>query len=259
MGGRGSRSSGGGTGGAGGVIGIANQWGTAGAPVQPRVTPTQQQASASNNANFPDTDDSDFHTLHGGRNYYQSQTMNIDTKMAVQDYLNDRAMTGSMYSPSQVMNGKLRTGQKLSVAEQANYDSLNEGMHNLGENLNLTRYDRAGFAQRLGINVATATQADLNAVVGTTFDDPAFVSTSFNNFRNAPAGNSFTDKVCRQNIKAPAATQALMPGIGPGGDFGEIILAPNQHYRVTGARFTGQTGRSGGNYYRQIEFDIEVF
>ena len=54
--------------------------------------------------------------------------------------------------------------------------------------------------------------------------------------------------VIKMNIKAPAKTQALMPGTGKGGDFGEMILAPNQTYRITGVRFTGKQGRSGANY-----------
>ena len=50
-----------------------------------------------------------------------------------------------------------------------------------------------------------------------------------------------------------------MPGTGPGGNFGEFVFAPNQNYRITGVRWTGQRGRSGAKYYKQIELDVEMF
>lgn len=226
----------------------------------PTIVPTQTAAQTANNARFSDTDTAPFHDLYNGRQYYQDQTFGIDTRMAIQDYLHDQAAQGTLYSPSQLLNGKLRDGQPLTANEQYMYDSMVEGMHNLGYNVNLTRYARVDFVQRLGIaNYQNMTQAQLQkTLVGQSYRDAAFVSTSYNNFKNAPAGNPFTDKAVKINYKAPASTQALMPGNGPGGALGEIILGPNQNYVITGVRFTGKTGRSGASQYKQIEFDVEI-
>ena len=86
--------------------------------VQPKAVATAAQANAANNARFKDTDNSPYHDLYNGRQYYQDQTFGIDTRMALQDYLNDQPMTGSLYSPSQVLNHKMRTGQPLTANEQ---------------------------------------------------------------------------------------------------------------------------------------------
>lgn len=95
--------------------------------------------------------------------------------------------------------------------------------------------------------------------MGQTYTDHSFLSASCNKFSKAPGRNSFTDKAVKLNIKAPASAQALMPGTGPGGNFGEFVFAPNQNYRITGVRWTGQRGRSGSKYYKQIELDVEIY
>ena len=56
------------------------------------------------------------------------------------------------------------------------------------------------------------------ALVGKSFSEAGFISTSYNNFAKAPnGGKPFTDKTVKINYKAPAKTQALMPKIGAGG------------------------------------------
>lgn len=212
------------------------------------------------NSKFSDTDSAPFHDLYNGRQYYQDQDFGIDTRMALVDYLQNQPTTGSLYSPSQQLNHAMRQGSALTANQQFMVDALTDGMHNLGYNLNLTRYDRVDFIKNLGVsNFSNMPISQIQqALVGKTYTDKAFVSTSYNNFKNAPPGNSFTDKAVKINIKAPASTQALMPGNGPGGQLGEVVLAPNQTYEITGVRFTGKQGRSGSRYYKQIELDVTV-
>lgn len=237
---------------------------------QPQVVPTQQQAQQANASAFSPTDDGDYTELYNGRQYYQQQTFNIDTALAIQDYLHDQPVAGSLYSPSQELNYAMQKGRKLTPNQQYMVDSLMDGMHPLGHNLTLTHFGRVGYLDTLGAlaggkitaaNFESMTPAQLQAAfVGLEYTEDKFVSTSYNGFKKAPnGGKPFTDKAVKFNYKAAAGVQALMPGIGPGGNLGEIILAPGQHYRITGVRFTGKPGRSGANTYKQIEFDVEVY
>lgn len=227
----------------------------------PIAVNTATQAQTMNNQTFSATDSADYHDLYAGRQYYQSQAFGIDTRMALQDYLNNQNMTGSMYVQSQTLNHKMRQGLPLTANEQFMVDALTEGMHNLGYNLNLTRYDRIDFMNRtLGLgNYEGMTESQLKrALVGQTFVDKAFVSTSYNNFKNAPAGNSFTDKAIKITYRAKANTQALMPGNGPGGQLGEMVLAPGQSYKIVDVKYTGKKGRSGGSMHKAVELVVEV-
>lgn len=229
----------------------------------PIAVNTAVQAQNMNNQTFAATDSADYHQLYGGRNYYQSQAFGIDTRMALQDYLNDQNMAGSMYVQSQTLNHKMRKGLPLTANEQFMVDALNDGMHNLGYNLTLTRYDRIGFmndASGLGLgNYENMTESQLKkALIGQTYVDKAFVSTSYNDFKHAPAGNSFTDKAIKINYRAKASTQALMPGNGPGGQLGEIVLAPGQSYKIVDVKYTGKKGRSGASMHKAVEITVEV-
>ena len=161
----------------------------------------------------------------------------------------------------------MKLGLPLTKSQQQMRADLESGMHNLGYNLTLTRFARNGFMDNLsgvaGVDLSKfyyMKESDLKtALVGKTFSEAGFISTSYNNFAKAPnGGKPFTDKAVKINYKAPAKTQALMPKIGGGGDLGEIILAPDLNYKITDIRFTGQKGRSGANYYNQVELDIEI-
>lgn len=226
----------------------------------PTIVQTAQQADALNDQNFSATDTQDYHDLHGGRAYYLNQTFDIDTRMALQDYVADQTEAGSIYSPSQNLNFRLNNDMALTANQEFMRDSLDAGMHNLGENLNLTAYQRIGFVERLGVkNYWNMTEAQLQkTLVGTTFDNKSYISTSYNDFRNAPASNPFTDKAVRIRYQADADVRALMPPRGNGGNLGEIVLGRGLHHEIVGVRFTGDTGRSGANTYPRIEFTIKV-
>ena len=232
-----------------------------GGNAQPQLASTTAQANAANNAKFSATDNSPYHDLYNGRQYYQDQTFDIDTRMALQDYLHDQPTPGSLYSPSQQLNYKMRQGLPLDANEQFMADSLMNGMHNMGYNVNLTRYERVDFMQRLGIqNYDSMSESQLKqAIVGKEYKDTAFGSYSYNNFKNAPAGNPFTDKAVKVTRRTKAGTQVLMPGNGPGGALGEIVVAPNQNVRIVDVKYTGKRGRSGSNYYKQVEVIVEDY
>lgn len=250
MGGRGSRS------------GLTAQ--APSAPATPQAPSAGQKDMSLNddvNENFKATDSANYHELYGGKNYFLSQKINPDTAYALQDYLNPNPQPGETYAISQIINYKLNNGLKLDANEDFITTSIDEGMHNIGYNLTLTRYDRIDFmSDMLGIrNYESMTQQQLqSALIGRTYSPKGFTSTSYNEFRKAPVGNPFTDKAIRLNIKAPAKTQAFMPGKGQGGDFGEIILGRNQTFKITDIRYTGKMGRSGAGYHKSVEIDVEI-
>lgn len=199
--------------------------------------------------------------------YMAAQHFTAATLAAIKTYLDPNGVPGSgpggvQYSPSQILNNKLRKGIALTAADKRMMQGLDAGMHDLGYNANMTRYDRIGFMERLlgGRNYWQMTEQQLkNALIGKTYPDKAYVSASHNRFINAPAGNNFQDKAVEIRIHAKSTTQVLMPGRGPGGDFGEMILGRGQNYKIIDVKMPrGQTGRSGPNYYQKVVVTVEV-
>lgn len=224
---------------------------------------------------FADHDDADFHQLYNGRQYYQQQKLTTAQQKAAANYLEDHPEPGSLYSHSQNMNYMMATGQTLTGKYKQTHDGMMSAMHNIGYNVTLTRYDHAtmvnGLLQTIGAgsNYEKMTQAQLQkALVGRTVNESRFLSTSYNNFKNAPQSTKqiFDSRAVKINYKVKASTKAMMPGKGSGGDFGEIVLAPtngkaNRAGKITGVRLTGQmVRRKGTQTYNQprIEIDIEI-
>ena len=223
-----------------------------GATVQ--TAPTIQQAQNANNANFKDTDTSDYHDLYNGRQYFANQNLTIDQQIACMNYVDPNPMPNSMYSLSQNMNHKLATGQAMNQTESDTYRYLMQSMHNLGYNTKLQRYDHEGFINGLlsRSGVANANYEKMSekqlqqALVGKSFKDNAILSTSYNNFKNAPSSNPFTSRAVKIEYRAKANTQAMMPGNGSGGRFGEILLANTNNYTISGIKFDGRSARAKG-------------
>lgn len=283
MGGRGSRSGltpgTGSIGGGGGGIGPTVNPNQAPSAFQmqaqpPNLANTPQQAQAANASAFPDTDNSPYHQLYNGAQYYQNQNLTADQINAVIQYLRDDREPGSTYSMSQNMNYRMmqngESGKSPTDGMNANqrytYRHMMGAMHNLGYNVNLTRYDHAGFVngllQSYGVrgNMDSMTEAQLkSALVGRSYSEHRFVSTSYNGFKNAPppsAANNwftFTDRQVEIRYSARAAVQAMMPGNGPGGRLGEIVLAPSQgraNFHITNLTLSsGLTQRKQGTPY----------
>ena len=224
---------------------------------------------------FSDTDNSPFHDLYNGRNYYNQQNLDIDTRTALQDYLDQNTVGSSLYNFSQNMNHAVATGQKLNAQQQFAWDSITGAMHNLGYNINLTRYDHGDFLDtRLAGMGITGGHSGMSvsqlkaALVGQSYTDARILSTSYNNFKNATNADTFTSREVKITYRAKASTQALMPGDGPGGRLGEILLGPSgtrghNTYKIVDVKSTGQKARPKGgstSYLTlpQIEVVVEV-
>jgi len=283
MGGRGSRlasrvnaTASGGGGGAGGGAQVNTATPAQQQPQLQQQMPSAQQVQ-NQNANFPDTDTAGFHKLVGGRQYYQNQALDIDARTVLPDYLDPRTTPGSLYSAAQNMNYAIAHGQQLTGQQQFMYDSIQSAMHNLGQNLTLTRYDHGGALDSIlaqsgvtgGRGGLTASQLK-QLLVGKTYSDNRILSTSYNDFKHAGANaGTFTSREIKFSYLAKASTQALMPGNGPGGQFGEILLGAtgtnggHNNYKIVDVKYSGASARvkggsvgSGG--LKQIEIVVEV-
>lgn len=261
MGGRGSTSSGGG-GSAGGSMNIIG--GTA-------LAATPAAALTANASVFSDTDTSNYHDLYGGRQYFQKQNLTIDQQLAVANYLSETPETGSLYSMSQNMNWNMVNGRPLTVQQQYVHDHLQASMHNVGYNINLTRYDHEQMVE--GLLAANGLHGSYDsysigqmksALVGTTFREDRFVSTSYNDFKNAgSSASTFNTRAVKITYQTKASAQGMMPGNGPGGSLGEFILAPGQTARVVDVKYSGRNARKQGQpksslRYKQVELVVEV-
>ena len=224
---------------------------------------------------FADQDDADFHQLHSGAKYYQQQKLTAKQQASVTSYLEAHAEPGSLYSHSQNLNYQMAQGKTLTGKYKQTHDGVMSAMHNIGYNVNLTRYDHADMVNGLlkatgaGSNYEKMSVSKIKkALVGQTINENKFLSASYNDFKNAPAGSKqvFNSRAVKINYKAKADVKAMMPGKGPGGDLGEIILAPtngttNRGGKITDVRLTGQmVRRKGTQMYNQprIEIDIEI-
>ena len=183
-------------------------------------------------------------------------------KNAVDLYVYPHKTNGTLYSPSQQVNNALRKDLPVPAMYQSMVDGMDAAMHELGYNATLTRYDRVGFLQRLlgGKTHEGMTEKQLrDKLIGVSYKDKALVSTSHNDFKNAPPGNPFKDKTVELRIKAKAGTKAMMPGKGPGGDLGEIVLGRNQWFKITDVKMPkGVKGRSGNKWYQKVIIEVEV-
>ena len=262
--GRGRSKAGSGGGGGGGAA----------TPVQVAAVapvPSAAVAAAANADVFSDTDTQGYHDLYNGRGYFQQQSLDAYQKQAIANYLQSQPEAGSLYSLCQNMNYAMATGQPLTAKQQFTKDQLMSASHNLGYNLNLQRYDHPGFVDKLltdaglpsGYQNYSASQIK-KALVGTTYGENKFVSTSYNDFKNAPASSRsvFDTRAIRIEYKAKAKTKALMPGNGPGGALGEIILMPSQgrqNYKIVDAKFSRKMKRrKGTQIYNMPELVLTV-
>lgn len=249
----------------------------------PQIVATAQQAQAANSSVFSATDNAPFHDLYGGQAYFQKQNLTIDQTLATMQYLRSDQEAGTKYSMSQNMNYLMMQnaaqGKPLTAGMNANqlftYRHMMAAMHNLGYNVNLTRYDHGDFVNNL-LRQAGGTKdftqvsvAQLSrALVGKTYGEERMVSTSYNNFKNAPQGSKdvFMNRAVRIEYKAKASAQAMMPGNGPGGRIAEMVLAPSagrQNYKIVGVRYDNavnvrQKGTSHLSSQKQLVLTVEV-
>ena len=250
----------------------------------PQIQPTVQQAQNANSSVFSDTDNAPFHNLYNGAQYFQKQNLTADQINATIQYLRSDQEAGSLYSMSQNMNYLMMmnaaNGLPVTNGMNANqlytYRHLMASMHNLGYNINLTRYDHGEFVNNMlkqaGLknpDFSKMTASQLSQVLtGRTYGEERIVSTSYNNFKNAPVStqNVFMNRAVRIEYQAHAKTQVMMPGNGPGGRIGEIVIAPSggrQNYRVVGVRYdhgvnVRQKGANWISNQKQLVLTVEV-
>ena len=202
----------------------------------PHTVATPQQAVAANNAAFPDTDSSSYHQLFNGRKYYQKQNLTVSQQMAAMDYIDPNTVPGSLYAASQNLNTAMVEGHKLTAQQEYMKNMLLSSMHNMGYNTLLTRYDHSAFLNDklagTGLDMNTASVDQIKAaLVGKKFRENRFLSSSYNNFKNAPSGNPFTDRQVKITYQTDAGTQVMMPGdttdrSGRKLSWGEVVVSP---------------------------------
>ena len=250
----------------------------------PQIQVTPQQAQQANNAAFSDTDNSPFHDLYNGAQYFQRQNLTIDQVTATVQYLRLNGDSNNPYSMSQNLNEKMRqnaeAGKPLTDGLTANerfvLKHMMGAMHNMGYNVNLTRYDHGEIVNKLlaqnGLPNADFTKIPVSQLqkmlVGTTYNEERLVSTSYNNFKNAPQSTKdvFMNRAVKFEYRTKAGAQVMMPGNGPGGKIGEVVLAPSQgrsNFRIVGIREdTGTKVRQKNTTWlssqNQIVFTVEV-
>ena len=242
-------------------------------PAPPKPAAPPKPTKNYDKRGFADYDDADYHQLHSGRKYYAQQQLTAQEQKAAANYLEAHTEPGSLYSHCQNMNYKMATGQTLTGKYKQTHDGMMSAMHNIGYNVELTRYDHAGFLNGMlkSLGAGTdyermSTSAIKKALVGQTVNENKFLSTSYNDFKNAANASVFTSRAVKVNYKVKAGAQGMMPGKGPGGDFGEIVLAPtngkaNKGGKIVDVRLTGKMARRQGTQtynQPQIEIDIEI-
>ncbi len=233
---------------------------------------------------FSATDSADFHDLYNGREYYERQKLTNAEKRAAENYIESDTELGSLYSHSQNLNWLMRQNAArglpittgMTEKQLETYNGMMSAMHNLGYNVNLTRYDHENFVNDLlakagirGADYTRMTEAQLrSALVGTRYGEERLVTTSYNNFRDAPETTKgvFMNRAVRIEYRAKASTQAMMPGNGKGGKIGEVVMAPSggrENYRVVGVKydndvFVRRKGMRRLSSQRQLVVIVEV-
>ena len=104
--------------------------------------------------------------------------------------------------------------------------------------------------------------------MGHSYGDNRILSTSYNNFKNTNNHSTFSTREVKIVYKAKASTQVLMPGDGPGGKFGEMLLGPTgtggrNKYTIVDVNLSGARARAKGSSpynlsLNQIEVVVEV-
>ena len=224
---------------------------TAAPPPQPAPQQQAQPTPQQDDRGFSATDRADYHDLYNGQQYYNRQNLTVDQQLATMQYLSMTPEAGTMYSMAQNMNTALATGKKLTANQQYVYNEMMSAMHNLGYNLKLQRYDHASFVNDMlrssGVrgNLDSMTDAQLKkALVGRTYTEKRLTSTTYNDFKNAADPSTFTTRQVKIEYRAKASARGMMPGNGPGGRLGEIVLAPNQTTRIVDIYRNGKKARA---------------
>ena len=220
---------------------------------------------------FKDYDEADYHQLYNGSGYYKQQKLDTATKQAVTKYLKPQKEPGSLYNFSQNMNQAVVDGTIDSKSKYKKaFEQIKGSMHNLGYNVTLTRYDHGEFLDNAlkaagvkGGHSGMSIDQLKKALVGMDYEDKRILSTSYNEFKDAADASTFTTREVKISYRAKASTKALMPGDGPGGKFGEMLLGPTEgnsnKYKIVDVKLSGNKARAKGQSKYDLDLDqIEV-
>lgn len=184
-------------------------------------------------------------------------TYDINTFLAINQYIRQDTDSAG-YTMSQNMNHKMEEGIPLNANEQYVADYLTNAMHDLGQDIVLTRAAHKDFLEALGVqNYQYMSDAQLNAAVqGAQYTEKKFVSTAIDPAKNpfisgAPSGG----REVYIRINAPSTTQVVIGNKAQS----EVILGHGVTFRATGAHFDGSTAypRNGG-WLPRVIVDVEV-
>lgn len=182
-----------------------------------------------------------------------------DVVDAIKMYIS-KNQTSTGYSISQNLNYKLDNGLALDPTEKFIDDNIQAGMHSIGKDIQLQRFAHDDILQAMGISDYTKmTDKQLqSALVGTTFQTTAYLSTSYDGKNspfhpNQPLGGG---REVVMNIKAGKNTQIVFGARQQS----EMVLNKGTNFKVTGIHFDGTTAhpRVGGAKPRVV-LDIETF
>ena len=223
---------------------------TQGAPAQ-----ATRQSGGRPTINATAMTDQEFNAAYRAQNPTQAQ------KSASFDYTDNRA-TSTGYSPSQNMNYKLDTGQRLTAKEQRMLDGMEQMQAPLEHDTVLHRGAHQGVLVALGVtNYDQMTQAQLQqALVGRQWTSKSLSSTSYDRkkspFLSGPQAGG-REVVMRINAAKGTSATRVNPSQA------EVVLGRNTTWQITGVRFTGATAnpranrRPGG--WPVVELEIEVW
>ena len=262
----------------------------------PQASPEPQEPEVDEKG-FKAHEDADYHDLWGGKAYYDKQDLTLEQKNAAETYVDPEVESSlanpaadGLHSPSQDLNWAMSQGIALSEEQKKMKDALNSAMHNTGHNINLTRYDHAGFLntilENLGVHNADATKMSVSELssllVGVKYGENKFISGSYNDYKNALSDGAkwnkkvFTQRYVKVSYQVDANVQSMMPGIsskkdpntGKKNDLGEIIMAPskagNKNFEIVGVKLSGSKAHPKGSYIdsdmslNQIEVVVRV-
>lgn len=239
-------------------------------------TPTKRQKNYDSKG-FADYDDANYHQLYNRKQYFQQQQLTANQKQACQSYLEadpeyNAPYPNNLYSHSQNMNYMLSTGQQLTGKYKQTYDGLISAMHNVGHNIEVSRYDHRGLIDGLlqtvgaGSDYTKMSEDQIKqALVGKSLSEKKILSTTTNDFKNAPQSskNVFATRAVKVIYRVKAGAKGMLPGNGPGGDLGELLLAPtdgvsNKPGKITDIKFNGTMARAKGSQRFNLP-QIEIF
>ena len=193
---------------------------------------------------------------------YNAQNPTRAQKSASYDYTYPYSRDGTGYSPSQTMNYKLDTGQRLTSKEQRMLDGMEQMQAPLKHDTILSRGAHKNVLESLGIqNYDTMTQSQLRqALVGRQWTTKSLSSTSYDYNASPFLGTGPLAGGREVVMKLNVAKGTMATRVNP--SQAEVVLGRGCNFQITGVRYTGGTAnpratwRPGGWPVVELEIDV---